>query len=84
MFLLRMHRVDRTDEGATSHTSRLVTKRINASCKRVCNLMLNWEFWQKRRTPDSPMPEYAIEYVFRGSPPWGGLSGVGEAGHEEI
>ena len=79
-----MHRRERTDEGAASHSSRLITKRINAGCKKVRNLMLNWEFWHKRQMSDQELPKYTIEDVFRGSPPWGGLSGTAPAGEEEI
>ena len=79
-----MHRAERTDEGAASHASRLITKRINAGCKKVRSLMLNWEFWHKRQIPEQVLPDYTIEDVFRGSPPWGELSGAGRAGQEEL
>ena len=68
--LLALHRLDRSNEGASSRVSRLQIKRINRGRKAVRGLMTNWEFWNKQNAPNSTLAASTMEDVLRGTPPW--------------
>ena len=68
--LLELHRLERSEEGASSRVTRLQIKRINKGRKTVRSLLLNWEYWWQLSHAGQILPQYAVEDTLKGTFPW--------------